>query len=122
MVMLRGHCGYGTDKKAMFSLGTLSLGYAWRATPRWWVGGGAIVGSSDSAKGATYSPLIGATEKDSITVAPNVTFGPTLEAGVVLGDNEYGQWVLSILPSVLLATGAGKSTMYVPLTIGHRWY
>jgi len=121
-LMLRGNCGLGQTQKAMFSLGSLSLGVAWRATPRWWVGGGGIMGSTDKQKGATYSPLIGPTPDDTIEVVKNPAFGPALEAGVVLNDNEYGQWVLTIFPSLLLGTGQGQSMLYVPLAVGHRWY
>ncbi|MBI5536431.1 MAG: PEGA domain-containing protein [Deltaproteobacteria bacterium] len=121
-VMLRGNCGLGETSKARFSLGSLSLALSWRATPRWWVGGGGIMGSTKKDLGATYSPLVGATVDDSIEFVSNPALGPMVEAGLVLADNDYGQWVLSIFPSLLLGTGQGQSTLYVPLAIGHRWY
>ncbi len=121
-LMMRFHCGLGSTEKALFSLGSMSLGYNWRASPRWWVGGGAIVGSSDKNIGATYNPLVGARSDDKIEFVSDVAIGPTLEAGVVLGEGPDGAWVLSVYPSLLLGTAQGQSTLYVPLVAGYRWY
>ncbi len=121
-IMARFHCGLGSTEKALFSLGAASLGYSWKASKRWWVGGGAIAGSSDKDIGATYNPLIGARSDDKIEFVSDVAVGPTLELRAILDDSDSGEWGLSINPSLLLGTGQGQSTFYVPLWAGVRWY
>ena len=121
-IMARFHCGLGSTEKALFSLGAASLGYSWRASKRWWIGGGAIAGSSDKDIGATYNPLVGARSDDKIEFVSHVTVGPTLELRAILDDSDSGEWHLSMNPSLLLGTAQGQSTFYVPLWAGYRWY
>lgn len=121
-IMARMHCGLGSTEKALFSLGAMSLEYTWRASRHWWVGGGAMIGSSDKDIGATYTPLVGARSDDKIEFVGNAAVGPTLEARVVLDDTDDGEWGLSLGPSLLLGTAEGQSTLYVPLVAGYRWY
>jgi hypothetical protein len=121
-VLVRGHCGLGSDAMALFSLGHLTAGLSWRATNRWWLGMSALLASVDKKLGATYSPLIGAQEDKSVRVTSDAAVGPMLEAGIVLGDSDEGQWVVSLYPSVLIGTQEGHSTMVVPLALSYRWY
>ncbi len=122
LAVLRGGCGLGSTQKALFSLGTLSLSYAWRAAPRWWISGGGILGSSDRNLGATYSPLFGARDDDKLVLGGSLAAGPALGVNYALSTDEDGQWVASLLPSLLLSTGQGQSTLIVPLVIGRQWY
>ncbi len=122
VLSLKGDCGLGSTEKALFSLGMGSLTYAWRATPAWWVSAGGIMGSSDEALGATYTPLFGPREDESIVLGGNLAVGPVVGATLVLNRDDDGEWALGIHPSLLLGTGQGQSTLYVPLVLGRRWY
>lgn len=122
VLSLKGDCGLGSTEKALFSLGMGSLTYAWRATENWWVSAGGIMGSSDEALGATYTPLFGPREDESIVLGGNLAVGPVVGATLVLDRDDDGEWALGIHPSLLLGTGQGQSTLYVPLVLGRRWY
>jgi tetratricopeptide (TPR) repeat protein len=122
VLSLKGDCGLGSTEKALFSLGMGSLTYAWRATEDWWVSAGGIMGSSDEALGATYTPLFGPREDESIVLGGNLAVGPVVGATLVLNRDDDGEWALGIHPSLLLGTGQGQSTLFVPLVLGRRWY
>jgi tetratricopeptide (TPR) repeat protein len=122
VVSLKGDCGLGSTEKAFFSLGMGSLTYAWRATPDWWLSAGGIMGSSDEVLGATYTPLFGPREDESIVLGGNLAIGPVVGATLVLDRDDDGEWALGIHPSLLLGTAQGQSTLFVPLVLGRRWY
>jgi tetratricopeptide (TPR) repeat protein len=122
VLSLKGDCGLGSTEKALFSLGMGSLTYAWRATDDWWVSAGGIMGSSDETLGATYTPLFGPREDESIVLGGNLAVGPVVGATLVLDRDDDGEWALGIHPSLLLGTGQGQSTLFVPLVLGRRWY
>ena len=90
--------------------------------PAWWVSAGGIMGSSDEALGTTYTPLFGPREDESIVLRGNLAVGPVVGATLVLNRDDDGEWALDIHPSLLLGTGQGQSTLYVPLVLGRRWY
>ncbi|MCU0691916.1 MAG: PEGA domain-containing protein, partial [Polyangiaceae bacterium] len=122
VMQLRGDCGLGATEKALFSLGMVSLSFAHRAAQSWWLSAGGIVGSIDKELGATYSPLFGAREDDSIVLGSDMAVGPVIGATLVLDDDDNGEWTLAINPSLLLGTGQAQSTLFVPLAIGRKWY
>ncbi len=122
VVSIKGDCGLGSTEKAFFSLGMGSLTYAYRVTPDWWLSAGGIMGSSDEVLGATYTPLFGPREDESIVLGGNLAIGPVVGATLVMDRDDDGEWALGIHPSLLLGTGQGQSTLFVPLVLGRRWY
>ena len=93
---------------------------------QWWFGGGVLVGAgraeSEAISDASVGqPLVQTSRESQITYRTDFALGPMLELSYALGENEDGQWILSMFPGTLFTTGTEHSTLFVPFVIGHRW-
>lgn len=125
-LVLRGFGGLGSSKSELAALGAGGPALTYRVSRDFWIGGGAIFGGSRADSDATkkeQDPIAGVNESSSsITYRTDFAVGPMLELSYALGNTGDGQWLVSLIPGMLLTTSREQSTVFVPILIGYRWF
>ncbi len=121
-LLLRGFGGLGSSENTLASLGAIAPSISWRASRRWWLGGGVAIGAGSADSDASRSDLLGAKSDASIAFQTAFALGPCLELSFVIDQNEGGHWIASLLPTTLFSLGGGPSTLFLPLMAGYRWF
>jgi tetratricopeptide (TPR) repeat protein len=121
-LLARVFAAFGESRDDLATLAAGGPALTTRLGERWWLGGGLILGSGNADSDATAEPVAGAERDADVTFRTNFALGPMFELTYALGLNEDGQWVVSILPGLLLTTSAEQSTLFLPLVIGYRWF
>jgi hypothetical protein len=119
-LMLRLFGGLGSAEQALATLGMAGPVLTYRISNSWWTGGGIAVGAGRADSDAKTNNS-GAILDSQITFKTNVALGPTLELGYVIDQNQNGHWLVELMPTVLF-TLTRESTIFVPLTLGYRWF
>lgn len=120
-LLLRVFGGLGSSEEALATLGAAGPVLAYRLTDSWWLGGGLAMGAGRAEADAT-SKNSSAILDSQITFQTNFALGPTLEVGYVIDQNENGHWLVELMPTLLITTSSRESTLFVPLTLGYRWF
>lgn len=120
-VLLRVFGGLGSSEEALATLGAGGPVVVYRLTDRWWLGGGVAVGAGRADADATTRNS-NAILDSQITFQTNFALGPTLEVGYVIDQNENGHWLIEVMPTLLVTTSSRESTLFVPVTLGYRWF
>jgi hypothetical protein len=121
-LLARVFAAFGESRDDLATLAAGGPVLTTRLGERWWAGGGLILGSGNADSDATTEPVLGAEQDSDVTFRTNFALGPMVELTYALGLNEDGQWVVSILPGLLLTTSSDQSTLFLPLVIGYRWF
>ncbi|HYJ10167.1 MAG TPA: PEGA domain-containing protein [Polyangiaceae bacterium] len=123
-VLLRLFGGLGSSEEALATLGAGGPVVAYRLTESWWLGGGVAVGAGRADADATAKDRSdsNAILDSQITFETNFAIGPTLELGYVIDQNQNGHWLIELMPTLLITTSSRESTLFVPLTLGYRWF
>lgn len=124
-LLLRGTGGIGSSRGELAAVGAGGPVLSYRVGRDWWVGAGVVVGGSRADADATRTPVASASSSSSstgITYDTDFAVGPTLELSYALGENDTGQWLVSLQPGVLLTTSGENTSAFMPLVIGHRWF
>jgi hypothetical protein len=125
-LVLRGFGGLGSSRSELAALAAGGPALTYRLSDDWWIGGGAIFGGSRADSDATKEerdPIAGVNRSDSsITYRTDFAVGPTVELSYALGQTGDGQWIVSLIPGMLLTTNREQSTIFIPLLIGYRWF
>jgi hypothetical protein len=121
-VLLRLFGGLGSSEQALATLGAGGPVVAYRLTDSWWLGGGVAVGAGQADADATAKDDSNAILDSQITFETNFALGPTLEVGYVIDQNQNGHWLIELMPTLLITTSSRESTLFVPLTLGYRWF
>jgi hypothetical protein len=124
-LMLRGSGGIGSSRGQLAAVGAAGPVLTYRIGRDWWLGGGIVVGGSRADADATRTPVASASSGRSntgITYNTDFAVGPTLELSYALGQNQSGQWLVSLQPGVLLTTSGENTNAFMPLVIGYRWF
>jgi hypothetical protein len=123
-VLLRLFGGLGSSEEALATLGAGGPVVAYRLTESWWVGGGLAVGAGRADADATAKDGndSNAILDSQITFETNFALGPTFEVGYVIDQNRNGHWLIELMPTLLITTSSRESTLFVPLTLGYRWF
>jgi hypothetical protein len=121
-LLLRGFGGLGSSENTLASLGAIAPSFSWRASRRWWLGGGVAIGAGSADSDASRRDLLGAQSDASIAFQTAFALGPCLELSFVIDQNEGGHWIASLLPTALFSLGGGQSTLFLPLMAGYRWF
>jgi len=122
-LLLRGFGGFGSSESSLASLGAAGPVISFRASDRWWVGGGIAVGAGRAdADATTRDQLVSARTDSQITFETDLALGPTLELSYVVDQNEDGHWMASLLPTTLFTTSGEESTLFMAFMLGYRWF
>jgi hypothetical protein len=120
-VLLRVFGGLGSSEEALATLGAGGPVVAYRLTDSWWLGGGLAMGAGQADADATKKDS-NAILDSQITFETDFALGPTLEVGYVIDQNQSGHWLIELMPTLLITTSSRESTLFVPLTLGYRWF
>lgn len=113
-VLLRALLGLGSKEGSAATLGAGGPVLSFRVDDDLWLGGGVIFGASQADATAE--------KQGEVTAETDTAFGPTAEISYAFSNDNTGQWLISLLPGMLITTTEEQSTIFVPLVIGHRWF
>lgn len=113
-VLFRALLGLGSKEGSAATLGAGGPVVSFRVDDDLWLGGGVIFGASQADATAE--------REGEVTAETDTAFGPTAEISYAFSNDNTGQWLISLLPGMLITTTEEQSTIFVPLVIGHRWF
>jgi hypothetical protein len=112
--LLRVFAGLGSKEGSAATIGAGGPVASFRVADDLWLGAGIIFGASQADATAQ--------REGEVTAETDTAFGPTGEISYAFSNDSTGQWLISILPGMLITTTEEQSTIFVPLVIGHRWF
>jgi hypothetical protein len=113
-LMIRALGGLGSKEGSLATIGAGGPVASFRVTSDFWLGAGIVMGAGQADSTAET--------EGEVTAETDTAFGPTGEITYAFADDSTGQWVVSLLPGMLITTTAEQSTVFVPLVLGHRWF
>lgn len=112
--LIRVLAGLGSKEGSTATIGAGGPVVSFRVADDLWLGGGVIFGASQADATAE--------QQGEVTAETDTAFGPTGEISYAFSNDSTGQWIISLLPGMLITTTAEQSTIFVPLVVGHRWF
>ncbi len=113
-LMIRALGGFGSKEGSLATVGAGGPIVSWRATSDLWLGGGLVIGGGRADSSAQT--------EGEVTSSTDFAIGPSGEITYAFANDSTGQWVVSLLPGMLITTNDEQSTVFVPLVLGHRWF